>query len=81
MSCRQKRQHDFFDSFNADAYFSLILRTPQTDEISATTFCRRFGGGGREIAVGCDGLPPEELPQIIEELIGSFPASSPQDKS
>ncbi len=76
----RKRAHAVLVPY-PDAGFSLSLRTPQTGGISAAAFCRRFGGGGREIAGGCDDLPPEELPRITEELIRSFPASSPQDKS
>ncbi len=76
----QSRAHAVLVPY-VDASFSLSLRTPQTGAISAAAFCRRFGGGGREIAGGCDDLSPEELPRIIEELIRNFPASPPQDKS
>ena len=75
-----KRAHAVLVPY-ADASFSLSLRVPQIAGISAAAFCRRFGGGGRRIAGGCDGLPPEELPRVSDELIRSYPMSSSQDES
>lgn len=61
-----------------DGSLQLSLRVPPNAQTSADGFCRRFGGGGRRIAAGIDGLAPDRLGDVIEALAGCYaqPAAS-----
>lgn len=55
-----------------DGTLQLSLRVPATAHTTADAFCRRFGGGGRRIAAGIDGLDPARLDEFASALARTY---------
>jgi hypothetical protein len=51
---------------------SLSLRVPGGASLGADAFCRRWGGGGRRIAAGADGVPADRAAALVEDLLAAY---------